>query len=220
MALCPWLCIGRWCFKFLHTSDLPNGRSFVMSALPTSLWVVICNVCFAHQPIWVVICDVCFAHQSSGWSFVMSALPTSHLGGHFFVIRKVSWAPLPPFTFCDKYIESVRTRHVIIINPLTRVVGAPQMILQPVFFHFSLFSTALWDLPNSRPVHCLMLSSHFFLCPPCLRPLSLCLARWFWPDLMNGKHDHTTAVCISLRSSRDLHVVQLPAGSWHGLPCW
>ena len=28
------------------------------------------------------------------------------------------------------------------------------------FLHFSLFSTALWDLPNSRPVHSLMLSSH------------------------------------------------------------
>ena len=28
------------------------------------------------------------------------------------------------------------------------------------FLHFSLFSTALWDLPNSRPVHTLMLSSH------------------------------------------------------------
>ena len=26
------------------------------------------------------------------------------------------------------------------------------------FLHFSLFSTALWDLPNSRPVHSLMLS--------------------------------------------------------------
>ena len=51
-------------------------------------------------------------------------------------------------------------------------------------------------------------------------PLSPCLARWFWPDLMNGKHDHTTAVCVSLRSSGDLHVVQLPAGSWHGLPRW
>ena len=38
------------------------------------------------------------------------------------------------------------------------------------FLHFSLFSTALWDLPNSRPVHSLMLSSHFFLCPPCLLP--------------------------------------------------
>ena len=24
------------------------------------------------------------------------------------------------------------------------------------FLHFSLFSTALWDLPNSRPVHSLM----------------------------------------------------------------
>ena len=30
------------------------------------------------------------------------------------------------------------------------------------FLHFSLFSTALWDLPNCRPVHCLTLSSHFF----------------------------------------------------------
>ena len=83
------------------------------------------------------------------------------------------------------------------------------------FLHFSLFSTVLWDLANARPVHSLMLSSHFFLCPPCLLPihLSLCLARWFWPDLMNGKHDHTTAVCVSLRSSGGLRVVQLPAGS-------
>ena len=38
------------------------------------------------------------------------------------------------------------------------------------FLHFSLFSTALWDLPNSRPVHSLMMSSHLFLCLPCLFP--------------------------------------------------
>ena len=38
------------------------------------------------------------------------------------------------------------------------------------FLHFSLFSTALWDLPNSRPVHSLMMFSHLFLCPPCLLP--------------------------------------------------
>ena len=38
------------------------------------------------------------------------------------------------------------------------------------FHQFSLFPTALWDLPNSRPVHSLMLSSHLFLCPPCLLP--------------------------------------------------
>ena len=50
------------------------------------------------------------------------------------------------------------------------------------FLHFSLFSTALWDLPNSRPVHSLMLSSHLFLCLPCLLslftvPCKMILAR-------------------------------------------
>jgi len=38
------------------------------------------------------------------------------------------------------------------------------------FLHLSLFSSALWDLANSRPVHSLMLSSHLFLCLPCLLP--------------------------------------------------
>ena len=38
------------------------------------------------------------------------------------------------------------------------------------FLHFSLFSIALWDLANSRPLHFLMLSSYLFLCPPCLLP--------------------------------------------------
>ena len=37
------------------------------------------------------------------------------------------------------------------------------------FLHFSLFSTTLWDLANSRPIHSLM-SSHLFLCLPCLLP--------------------------------------------------
>ena len=40
---------------------------------------------------------------------------------------------------------------IITTNPLTaRVAGAPQMILQPVFSIFSLFSTALWDLPKAQ----------------------------------------------------------------------
>ena len=38
------------------------------------------------------------------------------------------------------------------------------------FLHFSLFSTALWDLANSRTVHSLMLSPYLFLCLPCLLP--------------------------------------------------
>ena len=43
------------------------------------------------------------------------------------------------------------------------------------FLHFSLFSSALWNLPNSRPVHSLMLSSHLFLCLPCRPAINLCL---------------------------------------------
>ena len=71
--------------------------------------------------------------------------------------------------------------------------------------------SGIWQTPGlSIPWCCLSTSSFvrvvFF-------PFSLCLARWFWPDLMNGKHDHTTAVCVSLRWSEGLRVVRLPAGT-------
>ena len=36
------------------------------------------------------------------------------------------------------------------------------------FLHFSLFSIAIWDLANSKPVHSLLLSAHLFLYLPCL----------------------------------------------------
>ena len=55
--------------------------------------------------------------------------------------------------------------------------------------HFSLFSTALWDLANSRPAHSLMLSSHLFLCLPCLLPHFTVLARFVLPDVINLRHD-------------------------------
>ena len=69
------------------------------------------------------------------------------------------------------------------------------------FLHFSLFSTALWNLSNSRPVHSLMLPSHPFSSVHLVFfSLSLCLARWFWLDLMSGRHVLTTSVCVfSLR---------------------
>ena len=86
---------------------------------------------------------------------------------------------------------------IIIINPLTaRVVGAPQMILQPIFSIFPcspLPSGTCWTPGLSSPWCCLPTSSFVHLV---FFPLSLCPARWFWPDLMNGRHDHTTAVCI------------------------
>ena len=88
------------------------------------------------------------------------------------------------------------------------------------FLHFpcSLLPSGTCRTPGlSIPGCCLPTSSFVRLV---FFSLLLCLARWFWPDLMNRKPDHTTAVCISSRSSGDLRVVQLPAGSWHGLPRW
>ena len=85
------------------------------------------------------------------------------------------------------------------------------------FLHFSLFSTALWDLPNSKPVHSLMLSSHLFLCLSCLLPPFTVPCKMVLARPYNGKHDRTTAVCISLPWSGGLYVVHLPSGSWHVL---
>ena len=60
---------------------------------------------------------------------------------------------------------------IIIIYPLPTSHWGTTDDFTPSFLHFSLFSTALWDLANSRPGHSLMLSSHLFLCLPCLPPL-------------------------------------------------
>ena len=109
--------------------------------------------------------------------------------------------------------ESGALLSLSLIYPLTaRVVGALQMISQPIssIFRCSPLPSGTWRTPG---LHSLMLSSHLFLCLVFF-PLSMYLARWFWQDLMNGRHDHITAVCLSLR------VVRLPAGFWHGLPRW
>ena len=51
------------------------------------------------------------------------------------------------------------------------------------FLHFSLFSTAFWDLPNSRPIHSLILSSHLYLfCLFCFLPLLPCKMVLGRPD--------------------------------------
>ena len=91
-------------------------------------------------------------------------------------------------------------------------------VLTTSFLHFSLFSTVLLDLANSKPVHFLTLSSHLLFCLPCLHPPLIVHCRMVLT--MKGRHDHTTAVWISLRWSGGLRVVRLPAGSWHGLPRW
>ena len=79
-----------------------------------------------------------------------------------------------------------------LIYPITaRVVGAPKMISQPVS---SIFSPVL---------HCPLGLGELQACPfpdvifpqpssvyLVFFPLSLRIARWFWPDLMSRRHDH------------------------------
>ena len=83
------------------------------------------------------------------------------------------------------------------------------MISQPVF-PFSLFSSALWDLPNSRPVHSLMLSSHLFLSALSSSPLHCALqdglAR---PDEREIHTSHSINICSWLF----LKVSELPISS-------
>ena len=110
---------------------------------------------------------------------------------------------------------------LIIIYPLTATVRwGTTNDFTTRFLNFSLFSTALLDLANSMPVHSLMLSSHLFLCLPCLLPSFTVPCKIVFGRPYEWGHNHTTAVCISLQWSGDLCVVQSPAGSWHGLLCW
>ena len=89
------------------------------------------------------------------------------------------------FLFCFVFQQFLIIIIIIIINPLTlRVDVAPQMILQPVFsiFPCSQLPSGTCRTPGlSIPWCCLPASSSVCL----VFSLSLCLARWFWPDLRN-----------------------------------
>ena len=88
------------------------------------------------------------------------------------------------------------------------------------FLHSSLFSTAPWDLANSRPVHSLMVSSHLFLRLPCLLPLftapcKLVLARpderetcpYMYFDVYLMPNIIQAIACDSLSNPRSLDLV-------------
>ena len=90
------------------------------------------------------------------------------------------------------------------------------MTSQPVssIFLCSPLHSGTWRTPSlSIPWCCLTTSFFFFFCPPCLLP------PFTVPDLMNGRHVHTTSVCVYLWWS-GLRMVRLPVGSWHRLPRW
>ena len=99
-------------------------------------------------------------------------------------------------------------------------IRAPKMTSQPVssIFLCSPLPSGTWRTPGMSIPWCCLPTS-FSACLVFF-PLSLRLARWFWPDLMNGRHVHTTSVCISLRWSGGHRVVWVPARSRHRLPLW
>ena len=97
----------------------------------------------------------------------------------------------------DQYVVCLVLPLIFIINiiiyTLTAwVVGAPQIISQPVS---SIFPCSPLPSGTLRTPGLSVPSSSFHFV---VFPLSLCLARWFWPDLINGRHAHTTAVCVSI----------------------
>ena len=110
--------------------------------------------------------------------------------------RKVSRRGIEPGPFA--HLPGTPPPHLIsshLIYSLTaRVVWAPQMISQPVssFFPCSPLLSGTWRTPGLSISWCCLPNSSSV----CLvfSPLSLCLARWFWPDLMDRRHDNTTAV--------------------------
>ena len=78
------------------------------------------------------------------------------------------------------------------------VVGAPQItsqLVSSIFLSSPLPSWTWWAPGLSIPWCCLSVT---FFCLPCFLYISLCLARCFWPDLMNGRHAHTISVFVSL----------------------
>ena len=87
------------------------------------------------------------------------------------------WPLAQAFLATDEHLLS----HLI--YPLTaRVVGAPQMISQLVFFIYPCtpLPSVTWRTAGlSIPWCCLPTSSSVCLV---FFPLSLCLASWFWPD--------------------------------------
>ena len=114
------------------------------------------------------------------------------------------WVVIRPVVTLDGLFSS----HLI--YPLnTRVVGVPPMISQPVFslsiFLCSPLPSGTWRTLGLS-ISCCCLPTSSCVCLVFLS-LSLCLARWFWPDLMNRRHDHTTAVCVFVRWSEGLCVV-------------
>ena len=94
-----------------------------------------------------------------------------------------------PITFTYNLHFHLSPSPITFIYPLTEMVaGAPQMTSHQVSFIFlcSQLPSGKWRTPRLSISWCCLLTSS----PVCLVffRLSLCLARWFYPDLINERH--------------------------------
>ena len=91
------------------------------------------------------------------------------------------------------------------------------------FLHFSLFSAALWDLPNSRPVYSLMLSSHLFLCLPWWEIRPLLAHSGQVPSLLGTEMNLQMPTSEYSQNNHTLFQIQFQVQHQHtipGLPSW
>ena len=88
------------------------------------------------------------------------------------------------------------------------------------FFQFSRFSTALWELANSRPVLSLMLSFHLFFCLPFLPTVTVpCKMRLARPDEREICPYHCSLLLFAIVRRSSCGPI-VPAGSKHRLLRW
>ena len=106
--------------------------------------------------------------------------PPSPTPRHYIVCLQISGNHIKNTISAGRKFCNLPYHHHLSLNP--EVCWGTTDDFATRFLHFSLFSTALLDLANSRPVHSLVLSSNLFLCLPCLFapftvPCKMVLAR-------------------------------------------
>ena len=117
------------------------------------------------------------------------------------------WLNCSPFVQSYKKTFQVKIKSYSLHLHLSlyhRVVGTPQITSQPVssIFLCSLLPSGTWQTPGLSIRWC-CLSTSYSVCIVFF-PLSLHLAGWFWPDLMNGRHVHTTSVWVLLDGQKEV----------------
>ena len=136
----------------------------VHSSFPFHIFASVIGIQFPHilRTGWKLVFTVCWCKRlhvnNNDYENGDENFPSKYSVSHCrtIILMKTYWAP--------------HHHHHQSLNSEGRWGTTDDFATSFSFLHFPLFSTALLDLPNSWPVHSLMLSSHLFVCLPCLLP--------------------------------------------------